>query len=350
MDSPYEALGQRAFWRSGVVGSSPFSVDKVFQKKWSISPDWKIATAGSCFAQHVARHLKTKGYNVLDLETPPKILPTELHTKFGYSMYSCRYGNIYTAKQLLQLAREVIGEYKPSDFVWEKEGKFYDAFRPAVEPLGLDSTEEVILHRKSHLQNVRVMFESMDLFVFTLGLTEAWVNKEDGTVYPIAPGTIAGSFDKSKYEFKNFDFMETLDAMRSFRQIVQDLRGGRSQFKMLLTVSPVPLTATASGDHVLVANSYSKSTLRSVAGTLSAENQEIDYFPSYEIITNQAARGLFYEENLRSVRPEGVNTAMDAFFAEHTMTNENRLTSSLSLEKQVDDVQCEEALLEEFGQ
>ncbi len=265
-------------------------------------------------------------------------------------MYSCRYGNIYTAKQLLQLAREATGEYKPKDFVWEKEGKFYDSFRPAVEPYGLNSSEEVIMHRKAHLKNVRIMFETMDLFVFTLGLTEAWVNKNDGTVYPIAPGTIAGSFDESKYEFKNFDFMETLDAMKSFRQLVQDLRGKKSKFKMLLTVSPVPLTATASGNHVLVANSYSKSTLRSVAGVLSSHDHEIDYFPSYEIITNQASRGLFYEENLRSVRTEGVNTAMNAFFAEHAMLDESMSKSPATLEKQVDDVQCEEALLEEFGQ
>ena len=63
-------------------------------------------------------------------------------------MYSARYGNIYTVRQLLQLAQEVAGEWNPENYIWEKDGKFYDALRPAVEPEGLNSPEEVIEHRQ----------------------------------------------------------------------------------------------------------------------------------------------------------------------------------------------------------
>ena len=84
----------------------------------------------------------------------------------------------------------------------------------------------------------------------------------------------------------------------------------------VMTVSPVPLTGTASGRHVLQATTYSKAVLRAVAGELAQKYDHIDYFPSYEVITNQAARGCFYEENLRSVRREGVEAVMNIFFQE----------------------------------
>ena len=40
----------------------------------------------------------------------------------------------------------------------------------------------------------------MDIFIFTLGLTESWRNKDEGCVFPIAPGVIAAEFS-DKYEF-----------------------------------------------------------------------------------------------------------------------------------------------------
>ena len=82
----------------------------------------------------------------------------------------------------------------------------------------------------------------------------------------------------------------------------------------MLTVSPVPLTATASGQHVLTATMHSKSLLRAVASTLVQGQTRVDYFPSYEIITHPAYRGRFYAPNLRSVRPEGVDHVMTSFF------------------------------------
>ena len=76
------------------------------------------------------------GYKVLDVEPPPPGLPETMHQKFGFSMYSARYGNIYTVRQLLQLAQEVAGKWTPQNYIWPKNAKF-DALRPAVEPEGL---------------------------------------------------------------------------------------------------------------------------------------------------------------------------------------------------------------------
>ena len=71
-----------------------------------------IATAGSCFAQHIGRALRGRGLGYLDLEPPPAFLTEDEANRLGYGLYSCRYGNIYTVRQLLQLFQEAHGERK----------------------------------------------------------------------------------------------------------------------------------------------------------------------------------------------------------------------------------------------
>ena len=60
---------------------------------------------------------------------------------------------------------------------------------------------------------------------------------------------------------------------------------------------------------------YSKSVLRSVAGELSEDIEDIHYFPSYELISSHPSRGMFYENDLRNVSPFGVDFVMNHFFS-----------------------------------
>lgn len=237
------------------------------------------------------------------------------------------------------MALEADYRHTPSNLVWESRGKFFDALRPSVEPFGMDTPELVIAARAEHLKKVRLLFDQMDCFIFTLGLTEMWVHKESGTVYPSAPGSIIGTYDKNLYQFKNAQYDEIISDFFSFTKVLSDIRGGR-ELKIVLTVSPVPLTATAGSKHVLVQNSFSKSILRSVAGYLSEKENHIDYFPSYEIVTNPRAHSIYFENNLRSVRKEAVTNVMAHFFAEH-------LPSSAKVSEFINP-QCEDEILEMF--
>jgi len=346
--NPYIDLPEAAFWKTGVAKSDPYALEGIYKKKFRIRSNAKIATAGSCFAQHISNYLKKNGYSVLDVEPPPPGLPKALHQKFGFSMYSARYGNIYSVRQLLQLAQEVAGEWTPQNYIWEKNGRFYDALRPSVEPRGFKSPEEVVTHRQFHISKVKKLFQKLDLFIFTLGLTEMWIHRSSGTVYPTCPGTIVGHYDEKLYEFKNADYSEILADFKRFKRVMKRIRRGVS-FNVLLTVSPVPLTATASGEHVLAATSYSKSTLRSVAGVLAAKQARIDYFPSFEIVTNPRLCSASFGDNLRSVRPEAVETVMDHFFAQHPVILKKGKQSDATNSSK-DDVLCEEAILEAFGE
>ena len=44
----------------------------------------------------------------------------------------------------------------------------------------MSEANEVRLARADHLAAVRSMFEQLEVFLFTLGLTEAWCAAEDG--------------------------------------------------------------------------------------------------------------------------------------------------------------------------
>ena len=347
--NPYSELPSSAFWKTGVTQENPYAINNIYKKKFDIKPNTQIATAGSCFGQHVGNHLKRNGYQVIDEEIAPPGLPDELHQKYGFSLYSARYGNIYTVRQLLQLAQEVAGERKPENYIWKKNGKYFDALRPAVEPEGHDTEQEVIDHRDFHIERVKDVFTRMNLFIFTLGLTEMWVHKESGTVYPTAPGTICGEFNENIYEFKNARFQEIINDFKKFNATVRKIRSNRP-FKILLTVSPVPLTATASGKHVLVSTIHSKSILRAVVGQLSTNNRNIDYFPSFEIVNNPRLHSTTFKVNLRSVRDETVQMVMKHFSREHPLIQKEKEVKDIKNSNQsLEDMQCEESLLEAFG-
>ena len=285
--------------------------------------------------------------NVLNTEPAPFGLPSDVQSDFGYSLFSARYGNIYTTSQLKQLCEEALHLSDQRNIIWEKNGRFFDALRPGIEPEGFDTAEQLIQSRTYHLKCVKELLNRTDLFIFTLGLTECWEHTSSNSILPIAPGVIAGQFEKENYRFVNLSFSQCLNDFIDFRDHMKSKCNPNAKF--LLTVSPVPLTATYSGSHVLHANTYSKATLRAVAAELYRFD-DVDYFPSYEIVTNPANRSTFFENNLRSVTSEAVAAVMKIFFDEHQkgkaqINTRNTQTEGFT-EEEFNFLQCEEVLLE----
>jgi hypothetical protein len=118
------------------------------------------------------------------------------------------------------------------------------------------------------------------VFVLTLGLTEAWVSRLDGTVFPACPGTVAGVFDPERHEFKNFTVAVIAEDLDEF---VRLLRGINPDVRLIITVSPVPLVATATGGHVLSASTYSKSVLRVAAEEVAKHHDRVTGSPIFPL-------------------------------------------------------------------
>lgn len=311
MSHPYETLPEDRFWRSAVAGRDALEITGLWKPKFQVKRRTRIVTAGSCFAQHFSKALVARRHRWLDFEPGPAGLTPEQRKDYHYGTFSFRTGNIYTPRILRQWLTWALTETAPPEEVWERDGRFYDPFRPGVEPGGFASPDELFASRRDTLAAIGAAVRGTQVFVFTMGLTEAWQNRATGVEYAVCPGTVAGRFDPEAHQFVNHGFAALMADMRSALRLM--LRANR-RLLVLLTVSPVPLTATASGQHVLTATSHSKSLLRAVAGELAQSQARVDYFPSYEIITHPAYRGRFFAPNLRSVLPEGVDHVMTQFF------------------------------------
>lgn len=310
MTNPYRGLPPHQFWRSAVAEPAPTAVDPIIAPGFTIGRKDRIATAGSCFAQHISRKLRESGYHYMVTEQAPAH-PFAAHENYG--TFTARFGNIYSVRQLWQLLRRAYATFEPHDIAWRRaDGRFVDPFRPAIQAAGFASVHEVVADREAHFAAVRRMFETCNVFVFTLGLTEAWESTVDGAVFPLAPGTVADVADDAS-RFRNFTVAEMEADLAGF---IDDLRGINPRVRVILTVSPVPLIATYEPRHVLVSTTYSKAALRVVAEQIVQRFDEVDYFPSYEMITGAHTRGAFYAEDLREVRPTGVSYVM-THFAKH---------------------------------
>ena len=316
MSTPYHKLPSYTRWSKAVAGLSYQDVDPVVSFPFKIAPTDKVATAGSCFAQHIARHLREKGFAYFVTEIGHPLGTAEDRAMFNYGTFSARYGNIYTARQLLQTALRAVGSFVPSEEIWSlPTGRFVDPFRPAIQPEGFASKEELLEDREQHLSAIRRMLRELDVFVFTLGLTEAWRSRDDGALFPVCPGVNGGEFSPEKYEFVNLNIYENIADLQQFVDLLNTMNPSA---RIVLTVSPVPLIATAENRHALVSTTYSKSVLRTASEEVTRRYDHVAYFPSYEIITGIHARGRYFAEDLRSVTDEGVEHVMRLFLRHAT--------------------------------
>lgn len=310
MSNPYSGIQDYQLWRRSVARVETHMFDPIVKPRFQIDRTSKVATAGSCFAQHISRQIQRIGFHYFVAEDGNDLSEAD-RAKRNFGVFSARYGNIYTARQLLQLFEEVFEGRVPAEKAWlRKDGRFVDPLRPQIEPDGYETTEAVAEARRTHLAAVRRVFAECDVLVFTLGLTEAWRSRLDGSVFPLAPGVSAGSFDPDQHEFINLT-LEDID--RDLSLFLRRLKGVNPRVKVLLTVSPVPLVATYEDRSVLVSTTYSKSVLRVAAEQMLSRFDWVDYIPSYEIITGSYAGGLYYEDDYREVNHLGVAHVMRCF-------------------------------------
>src|SRR4030095_12127151 len=100
---PYQSLPDSAFWRQSVAETQASDVDPVVATPFTLSRDDRVAAAGSCFAQHIGRYLSNAGLRYLVTEEAHPLADPATAHEFGYGVYTARFGNLYTARQLRQL-------------------------------------------------------------------------------------------------------------------------------------------------------------------------------------------------------------------------------------------------------
>jgi hypothetical protein len=354
--NPYQDQSNSAFW-SRSVSRNFLSEDLLGSENREslFNLDDKVVSAGSCFASNLIPWIEKEGLEYLRTEELPAQFE-KLPENLGYRNFSAAYGNIYTARHLRQLYEQALGIRKPIEDRWHIDDLVIDPFRPGLA-YPAESDAEFDLLKSAHLSAVLKAFHSATVFVFTLGLTEAWVSKKDGSVFPACPGTIAGEFDETKHEFKNFTAAEVTDDLISFISL---LRKSNEQVRFIITVSPVPLVATATDSHVLLASTYSKSVLRVAAQQVSESVAGVTYFPAFEIVTGPQAPFEYFESDRRNVSEMAVAEVMKSLLFGLTSNEPDSETSSSArvklknslgrriseMSKRIARAECDEAMMD----
>ena len=337
---PYSDQPDRAFW-SRSVASNWSPVDLITADEPILRADSRVMSAGSCFAATIVPHLEAAGYRYVRTET------AEANDRFHYESYSAAYGNIYTARQWLQLIDRAEGRFHPREDRWATADGIIDPFRPGL-PYPAESEEEFDLLTRSHLDRVLAAILECNVFIFTLGLTESWVSTLDGAVFPACPGTIAGTFDRERHRFVNFTVSEVVADILGF---IDRMRAIRAGLKIVLTVSPVGMVATAASEHVYTATVYNKSVLRAAAGEAVAARPDVLYFPGYEIVTGPGSETHFADDR-RTVTVNAVKTVVDAMLSHSEPAAfrgdgaQDRRRALEQLARQLAERECEEAMNE----
>jgi hypothetical protein len=162
-----------------------------------------------------------------------------------------------------------------------------------------------------------------------------------------------GDFDVKNHTYYNQTYKEAYDDLSSTIDLICSFNPQIK--KIILTVSPVPLTATYERHGALIATTYSKAVIRAVAGDISKESPIVEYFPSYEIINNPASRGCFYDGNLRTINSLGPLLVIKNFkqyyidIDDHIAENTPSIATIDKGGLESQDLQCEDSLLEAFG-
>lgn len=341
---PYQNLPDSSFFSRSIPLTNWAQFNPVLKTRFNIVKKDQVATLGSCFAQHVARHLKASGLKYFQTEFSSEVSP-----KLASDEFSAAYGNVYTVRQALQLLDRAFEGWEPGPFIFERDGLYYDAFRPTVFESGFTNVSQLLAAREMHLKAVRRVFTESDVIVFTLGLTEAWCDRKTGVVFPVAPGVAAGEFDPQHHEFKNFSVAEVVSDLA---QWCDRLKALNPRVRIILTVSPVPLAATAEDVNVWVATTLSKSVLRVAVSETVVSRPYVDYFPSYEIITSPSIRGRYFEDDARSVNRLGVAHVMRIFDKSFLDSGDNNINivrfvrDRIDAQNQISSIKCDEELLD----
>lgn len=240
----------------------------------------RVFTIGSCFARNVEQHLASLGFDVparrflneaiaggrsegdeiLNKYTPPSI-----------------YQELAWTKRIRDRDGTVTEEDIKPFLLDLGDGRVVDLQHRLTNQFGI-SRDKAIEQRRALYGLFANAFES-ETVIITLGLIECWLDRTTGQYVEFGPFMRKHNAG-NRFAFRRLKFTEALEFTRkSIDLLLED--GPRN---LMITTSPVPLSRTFTGDDVIVANTYSKSVLRAVAGQIAEEYPRVDYFPAYESV------------------------------------------------------------------
>ena len=259
---------------------------------FSIQRGDRVFTIGSCFARNIERHLAALGCRVpmMDLSLPASEWSGEPNGAMNkFHPPSFRQCLEWAAAISDRDAKVIWADCEPLAFE-VGDGKLLD-LDLACTPV----SRERFVERRQHIFDIVSTAFAADCVMMTPGLNEAWRDRETGLYIHEAPTQKAMRAVQDRWECEILPFETCMADMLAAIDVV---RARNPAAKVLLTTSPVPMSATFSGQDVRIANGYSKSILRAVCGAATLQRPQVDYFPSYECATLSFPMGVWKADRI----------------------------------------------------
>jgi len=257
-----------------------------------ITRQTKIITMGSCFAQELNRWLVQNDYTCLPHE----------------------WGVVYSPQSIAQIVQYSVDSDRweePQEPFWKRGGKYFDPYIKADSHAGPafrgDTEPAAQTAQRSHRNRSSALLRQAEVVVWALGLTEVWRNRHDHKAYYAVP--FPETYDPERHEFYSLTYQDVIEALD---YAITTLRGANPSVKILLSVSPVPLSVSFR-DHLgpYIATQYSKSVLHAATLALVEDHEDVFYMPSYEITRSDPL--LHYQPDGRHVNQDCVSSIMEVF-------------------------------------
>lgn len=281
----------------------------------SVSINDKVFTIGSCFARGIEKALMARNFNVLSASSDFNSF--ELINDSVTALGSTNKYNTYSILNEIRWALDPECAFPVNSVVEVSENKWVD---PHINQTLKRVDNKGTIERRNVVTRVNEKIKECKLIVITLGLIEVWRDDAEGVYLNIAPTKEMQDRYKDRYSFHVVDYQENLDNLEKISALLQ--KYGDPDLKVIVTVSPVPLMATFTQNDVVVANTLSKSTLRTVAEKWASLHENVAYFPSYEIVMNSDKKVAWTDDG-RHVQGEIVNNIMDLFVKNFVCAYEN---------------------------
>jgi hypothetical protein len=239
--------------------------------KFTLTRDDTFFCIGSCFARNIEEQLIYRRYMVLSRAVPFGEIngrPNGVLNKFT------------PASILNELRWSLAGTPFPERSLVEEDGAWRDLHLAArAGALPLDAARD----RRAAVRRYFERVKEATVVIITLGLVETWYDAEENVMLNAAPSRAMTRRFPGRFRLVVTDYPAVMATLREIYGLV--LAHGAPGVRIVVSVSPVPMSETFTGCDVVTANAYSKSTLRAAAGDSTRDEPNVDYYPSYEAIT-----------------------------------------------------------------
>ncbi len=244
---------------------------------WKINLQHAVFSIGSCFSDNIGEKLQA----------------------FKFPVLSNPFGTVYNPVSLFQLLEFAMSGERPGE---ESYLKHQGVFRNFHFHSDISATDEQEFRRRmdAAFEETAQFLQKATVVIITFGTAVVYQLKRNGEIVANCHKVPSDHFVK-----KMLFLQEITDAFTVFYQKLKQQNAGA---KIILTVSPVRHLK-----ETLEQNSLSKALLRVACGELSRTHDDVDYFPSFELMIDDLRDYRFYAADMLHPSQQAIEYIWDKF-------------------------------------